>query len=90
MMEESSAAANLYSSRGRDGRFHSVRVVERRRRDVVNSRYRTGRKFPGREAITPRGAREKYSSKARARIEVIPKESIEGQHRQSVTVLTVP
>ena len=35
-----------------------ARVVERRRRDVVNSRYRTGRKFPGREAITPRGARE--------------------------------
>ena len=53
MVEESGAAANLYSSRGPDGRFHSVRVVERRRREVVNGRY--SRKFPGREAITPRG-----------------------------------
>ena len=58
MLEEIGAAGKLCSSRGRDGRFHSARVVERRRRDVVNSRYRTGRKFPGREAITPRGARE--------------------------------
>ena len=55
-MKENGAIARVCSSKGRGRRFHSTRVAERRARGVVNGRY--CRKFPGREAITPRGAGE--------------------------------